>query len=656
MRRFFEDWFHDAVSALAYSLAERHRGDPALLPPHNDLTQFILREHARMSGYLGAPMLMATLGFDALGLVRGKRFHRQTASQRHWQVAAWRLGKLSVQRDFIRFHESLATLALYDRLGRDVNQGGSANYGGGSADFQSAVSPNCIRQVVAGTTAVELPNHCGLQIRDTAECSSALRSDARHARHEPDGSLRCEIAVVGSGPGGAITACLLAEAGRDVLLLEEGPFLPLESCPPFSRLEMEQKYRSGGLTVALGTNKIAYVEGRCVGGGSEINSGLYHRTPPEVLARWRREFLVEALTEKDLQPHFEANERDVSVSLLPGAASPASLKLHDGASRMHWHSLEVPRWFRYDAGGSGRRQSMTETFVPRFLKAGGKLRADTRVAKLGREGKRWVIVARRADGTELRIQAESVFLCAGAVQTPALLRRSGIKQHIGESLRVHPTLKLVARFPEMVNSATMGVPVHQVKEFAPRLSFGCSISSPAYLALGLLDHPDPLAAVSRDWPHMANYYAMITGEGHGTVRTLPGFGDPLVRYAISDKDRRDLAEGWRKLAELLLAAGAEAVFPCVTGSSPLRSAADLKTIPESLASGSGNLMTIHLFSSCPMGEDRKRCATDSFGRLHGFPNLRINDASLLCTAPGVNPQGTIMALARRNALQFLGKL
>ncbi|OQB91089.1 MAG: Cholesterol oxidase precursor [Verrucomicrobia bacterium ADurb.Bin118] len=67
-------------------------------------------------------------------------------------------------------------------------------------------------------------------------------------------------------------------------------------------------------------------------------------------------------------------------------------------------------------------------------------------------------------------------------------------------------------------------------------------------------------------------------------------------------------------------------------------------------------MTIHLFSSCPMGEDRKRCATDSFGRLHGFTNLRINDASLLCTAPGVNPQGTIMALARRNVLQFLGHL
>jgi choline dehydrogenase-like flavoprotein len=41
--------------------------------------------------------------------------------------------------------------------------------------------------------------------------------------------------------------------------------------------------------------------------------------------------------------------------------------------------------------------------------------------------------------------------------------------------------------------------------------------------------------------------------------------------------------------------------------------------------------------------------------VHDFKNLFVNDASLLCTAPGVNPQGSIMALARRNALKFLGK-
>ena len=56
-----------------------------------------------------------------------------------------------------------------------------------------------------------------------------------------------------------------------------------------------------------------------------------------------------------------------------------------------------------------------------------------------------------------------------------------------------------------------------------------------------------------------------------------------------------------------------------------------------------------------MGE-RAHCATNSFGQLRGVEHVYVNDASLLPTAPGVNPQGTIMAIARRNALHYLGQL
>ena len=64
--------------------------------------------------------------------------------------------------------------------------------------------------------------------------------------------LTADILVIGSGPGGAITACLLAEAGRDVLLIEEGSELQQSSAGQFSSAEMAQKYRNGGITIALG--------------------------------------------------------------------------------------------------------------------------------------------------------------------------------------------------------------------------------------------------------------------------------------------------------------------------------------------------------------------------------------------------------------------
>jgi nucleoside-diphosphate-sugar epimerase len=54
-----------------------------------------------------------------------------------------------------------------------------------------------------------------------------------------------------------------------------------------------------------------------------------------------------------------------------------------------------------------------------------------------------------------------------------------------------------------------------------------------------------------------------------------------------------------------------------------------------------------------MGENPDVCATDSFGRVRGFHNLYVNDASLLPDSPGVNPQGTTMAIALRNADAFV---
>jgi choline dehydrogenase-like flavoprotein len=202
----------------------------------------------------------------------------------------------------------------------------------------------------------------------------------------------------------------------------------------------------------------------------------------------------------------------------------------------------------------------------------------------------------------------------------------------------------------------MGVPVHQVKEFAPRLSFGGSISSPGYLALALSDHPAYLREVDTRWRHMAVYYAMITSPREGRVRCLPGFSDPLVTYSLGKEDRRLLAEGLFKLTQLMFAAGACAVFPGISQfGPPLRAGAESR-LPAELPARLANLMTIHLFSSCPMGENLARCAANSFGRLLDVPNLYLADASLLCTAPGVNPQGSVMALARRNALKFLGKI
>jgi choline dehydrogenase-like flavoprotein len=465
--------------------------------------------------------------------------------------------------------------------------------------------------------------------------------------------VRCQIAVVGSGPGGAITACLLAEAGRDVLLLEEGSW-PAEPSVPFSLDQMRRMYRNGGVSTTIGRGKIAWVEGRCVGGGSEINSALYHRTPANILERWRNDFGVAALGCADMERHFEACEQAVSVSYLPGAAPAASLKLAQGAQALGWSATEVPRWFRYENGGSGERQTMSRTFLPRALEAGCRIWANTRVLRVHPENAGVRLDIRTEAGTS-SVRCEDVFICAGAVQTPALLRRSGYRRGIGNTLAMHPTAKVVARFDEALNDQDLGVPVHQVKQFAPRFSFGCSISSEPYLALALAAHHELRRGPIRDWRRCAIYYVMACGEPNGRVRELPWASDPVVAYGPSRGNLRDLAQGMRLLCEILFEAGARELHPTVMGLEPLKSKDALARIPNELPANQSSLMTIHLFSSCPMGE-RHECAANSFGKLRGAEHVYVNDASLLPTAPTVNPQGSVMAIARRNALHYLGQL
>ena len=465
--------------------------------------------------------------------------------------------------------------------------------------------------------------------------------------------MTADIVVIGSGPGGAVTATLCAEAGKSVLLVEEGQNLSLQSAPPFSKEELLLKYRNAGICIALGPSKIAYVEGRCVGGGSEINRGLYHRAPEYLLDQWAAVFKVDDLSLDRLMPHFIACENTAKIEYLTGEVPPISARLRDGAARLGWQATEAPRLYRYDGTGkSGRKQSMSETFVPRFLEAGGRLIADTRATRLMRSGGKWYVKALHApaDGPPrpIEISADRIFVACGAVQTPALLRRSGLTRNIGNSLYFHPMLKVVAQFDQDVNNPGDPDPVHQIREFEPSFGMGCSISKRPMLGLAMVNHANHFAEIDRHWRRMGIYYVQAA-SGKATVRNLPFFRDPLVRVWQNGADLRKLADGLKRLAEALFAAGAVAVYPSVQGYPVLRSMEDVRNLPATFAGSDGSVTSVHVFSSCPMGGNEAICATDSFGRVRDADGLYIADASLLCGPTVVNPQGTVMAIAHRNA-------
>lgn len=464
--------------------------------------------------------------------------------------------------------------------------------------------------------------------------------------------LDTEVLVVGSGAGGATTAVTLAEAGHDVVVLEEGAWVDADDVVPFSLDDMARRYRHHGSSAALGNPPVAYAEGRCVGGSTEVNSGLWHRIPGELADRWRHRYDIDGFEPEVLDRYAALVEGWQSVSTVPGEPPRSSSILAAGAERLGWRAVEFPRVYRYGDDGQATKQTMSRTLLPRAIAAGARVEARCRVRRLVRSGRRVtgaVVERARPDGSRevVRVRADHVVVCAGAVHTPALLQRSGILRGIGSGLKMHPTLKVVARFPEPVDHDD--VPMHRITEFSPDIAIGGSASRQGHIALSLADGGADLDGALHDWEHRFVYYAAIRSDAGGRVQAVPGVAAPLVSYRLTEGDLSRLARGLVHVGRALLAAGATELHPSVRGGTVARRPEDLVRWFDEIDRTTAYLMTVHLTSSVRMGEAPGLAGADSWGRVHGYEGLHVNDASLVPDAPGVNPQGPIMTIAARNA-------
>jgi len=465
--------------------------------------------------------------------------------------------------------------------------------------------------------------------------------------------FECDVLIIGSGPGGCVTANELVSAGIDVLMLEEGP---MSTMPPKSSSAqgLQQLWRNNGLTAALGSAPVSYAEGRCVGGGSEINSAIIQRTPPNLLDQWAQDYEIKEFSESALMPYYDKSFQAIKARVIDGATNPLSEVMINGAAALNWKISPLER----SDDGDGKR-SMSATLLKYSLAKGLRLVSECRVHQIIFNNKKAVsikAVAQDAHGRKhpISVYFNHVFVASGAVHTPTLLLRSGVKNNIGKTLRLHPTLKALSYFPKLIQAQKHILAPYAITEFMPDIRLGCSVFRPGFFGMSLAEDWQNRGHLQSQIDHCAIFYAMIRSQGVGRVYSFPGLHDPFVTFRLTDQDWVLLKMGLQSLSKLLFAAGATQIFPSIAGHSgwlkdkPIGRDVLLESLPKF-----ANPFTIHLFSSCPMGENKQRCAANSFGKIHDLDNVYIADASLIPEAPGVNPQATVMAIADRNAQHFL---
>jgi cholesterol oxidase len=516
---------------------------------------------------------------------------------------------------------------------------------------------------------------------------------------------RFDVIVVGSGFGGAVAACRLAEAGARVLVLERGrrwarPDYPRAPGDAWLFEHDRPAAKNGWLDLRLFKGMVV-AQGAGVGGGSlTYSSVVMEATPERFVEGWPPEITFEGLA-----PYYAKVGRMLGVRPIPkNQPTSRHTLMRRAAERLgyadRFRSLPLAlsfdeRW-SYDladpldarhsrpfTNAQGQPQGtcvhlgncdigcdvqaknvLDQNYIPAAERAGAEIRPLHRVRVVRPEGTGYQIVYDRiADGRLVpgTVSAGRVVLAAGSLGSTELLLRCR------DQYRTLPDVsrQLGAGWSANANVLT---PDHYGPDAQVRQGIGPTIS-------GAIDFMDGDADGHR---------YIVEDDGFPNVlfnalRAKRGIG--LLSWALRRHLRRGLNEG-NPLGHVMvwLGAGVDAgdgrlrlgrrwLLPWktdltldwdVTRTRPVIEA--ILAMHRRLSEAGGGrlqvplywtllkaLVTVHPLGGCRTGRSRDDGVVDHTGQVYGYPNLFVCDGATIPRPIGHNPSMTIAALTERAA-------
>jgi choline dehydrogenase-like flavoprotein len=488
-----------------------------------------------------------------------------------------------------------------------------------------------------------------------------------------DTVLECDAVVVGSGAGGGLMAGVLAEAGLSVVVLEKGGN---PGSHDFTQVEgdmLSRYYLDGGLIMTQ-SGSLPILAGSCLGGGTAINYTTSFPLPPATRAEWDRRSGLTLFTSPRFQRSFDRVAIQLDVGTRYTTPGVRDQLLERGCKTLGWHVDLIPRNVTECREGvecgycgygcrHGAKNSTARTYLAMAARHGAHLVPHCDVDRV-------LIAAGRATGVEgavvgiegarhrLTVRAPIVVAACGSINTPALLRRSGIDNPaIGQGLRLHPASAVAGIFPGRVEPWTGALQTRYSDQFADSGDgYGVKFeTAPVHFALPASGFGWESAVQHReDIGRLANLSiigTLLRDRDPGRV-VVGRDGRPRVHYELSHHDVANVRRGLVGAAQILAAAGATELFSLHTP--PARAT----TAQPGWLSAFGDAMdhrgytkcrmsyiTFHQMASCAMGADRKQSVVGETGESHDVPGLYVADGSAFPTSSGVNPMITIMAIA-----------
>lgn len=518
---------------------------------------------------------------------------------------------------------------------------------------------------------------------------------------------KSDIIVIGAGASGSIASKHLAEAGLKVTCFEQGPEVHKDEYYG-DQLEWEfmahKRWHPNPNIRQLPSDYPINVD------ESDVNPLMYNAVGGSTIifaAQWQRatlsDFRVHSLdgvaddwpiSYFDLEPFYDIADIEMGVSGLAGdpayppmTAPPlppfplgkVGRKAAKGLNKLGWHWWPGPQAipskpYRNQSQCSRRgtclhgcpelaKGSTNITYWPDALKYGASLITGARVQRIttNKSGLASGIIYQDFEGKEFVHEAEAVIVCGNGVGTPRLLLLSENNKHpnglanssglVGKNLMMHPWASVIGYFEEDLESwvGPAGQLIHCMEfyESDAKRGFvrGAKWSAmPTGGPLGIraayagrpldeawgsefhkevqkrLGHSIEWGIVAEDLPDENNRVILDRDLKDGN-----GIPAPKIIYKNSENTDKLLKFHVERAKEALVASGATSI----TSSQLMRDCG------------------WHLLGTCRMGEHPDASIVDQWGRCHDVSNLYIFDGSTFVTSTGVNPTGTIAAIALR---------
>jgi choline dehydrogenase-like flavoprotein len=494
--------------------------------------------------------------------------------------------------------------------------------------------------------------------------------------------LTADVVVVGSGAGGGVIAAEAAAAGRSVVVVEAGGNHDRRDFVQLELVANTNLYYRGGVGATIDGN-VGLLAGATLGGGTTVNWSNTVPTHAHVRRQWAQEHGLDGVDGPEFDEHLAEICRRIKANDKCSELNGPHQRLTEAADSLgwSWHRALLnidPDLYSYGASAfsgygdqTGAKQGTLRTYLLDAVSHGARVLVRTSARRIlvenGRAAGIEAIATDPASGATFPVivRAPQVVVAAGALETPALLLRSGIGgPAVGRHLRVHPAAPLAATYPQMQDWWTGPIHAAIVDEFADLHDGYGFLLEGLHFNIGQLAAGMPVAPggghkeLLLRVPHMVSLIALVRDRGAGSV-TIDPAGEAVHAYPLDDElDLDHFHSGLVAVARIHERAGADTIYPLIPDLPPWQRGDDFEAFLSVLAKvpiGLGGYYcgSAHQMGSARMGTDPSDSVADTRGELHDTPGVWIGDTSAFPTSSGTNPMLTCMALARRTAHRLL---